>query len=197
MQYCIYKQHKGQPWGQSQLRAFPSSIYYCGCLPLPQGSTMSWTGVSGMVRLPPRSLPAHKLHHPRGTIFYKGQQVSSATTLMLCIRRSRARSPNTHRTSQTSTTGHAACASCTTDWSKGLSGDPVPAGPHMAGAVEDVPIPAQTRSTQEQHPDLLVLTGLPVSGRMVLAFLFITGWLAILHHQQLERRAHLCRACWL
>ena len=33
----------------------------------------------------------------------------------------------------------------------------------------------------EQQPDLLVDTGRPVSGRIVLVFLFITGWLAILH----------------
>ena len=119
------------------------------------------------------------------TIFYKGQQVSSAPTLMLCIARSRARSPNTHRISQISTTGHAACASCTTDSSIGLSVRPCPAGPHMARVVECF-YPQPRPGAQEQQPDLLVLTGLPVSGRMVLAFLFITGWLAILHHHKLE-----------
>ena len=44
--------------------------------------------------------------------------------------------------------------------------------------------PQSKFGNQEQHPDLLVLTGLPVSSRIVSAFLSVTGWLAFLHHQQ-------------
>ena len=41
-----------------------------------------------------------------------------------------------------------------------------------------------------------MFTGLPVSGRMVLAFLFMTGWLAILHTQlQSEQVSSMTPEC--